>query len=513
MLLDILNIVLEADSSAVDKEVAKAEKSTDKFTDAMKKAENQSKKTGKQLDSDSQKIISWAKKAAGALGVMYSAKQLISKTFDRGLEVEALGRMSDKLNIAVDDVDAFAKSVQRLGGTKEGAQASLEGMIKAFGNTNDSMEQVLKTAEMVKGMSVADATKKLAGLGVTDQKTIDLMIKGRQEIERMIRKQKEQGAVTREQVEASKRMNASMASIRTNFSVFGDNILSKVIPVFEKVVGWIEKVVDWAADHQDAITGFFIAIAAIVTAIYLPAMLSAAAATIAATWPLLLIIAIVAAVAAAFALLYDDIMNFIDGNDSLIGQILEKYPNIKAMFELVAEAVKTLFQWFGKLWDKGMEIAKGLGPAFSGMGKIIVAAFQLVLSIIDSVLGSALKLFSAVGDGIKKVTGLFSGGEVKVSASGGGAGVQIPSALPSGLPNAKKSLAMAGNSPVNNLTSNQIRNNKGGDVVKKDTRVSVGSVNIHTKATDSAGIAKGVKGELGKQLKSLGQESSSGVDR
>ncbi len=39
-------------------------------------------------------------------------------------------------------------------------------------------------------------------------------------------------------------------------------------------------------------------------------------------FPIIAIIAVIALLAAAFAIVYDDIMNFIDGNDSMIGRIL-----------------------------------------------------------------------------------------------------------------------------------------------------------------------------------------------
>ena len=55
-------------------------------------------------------------------------------------------------------------------------------------------------------------------------------------------------------------------------------------------------------------------------------MLAAAAATLAATWPIWPLLRS-SLLAAAFALVYDDIMNFIDGNDSMIGRILDKYPD------------------------------------------------------------------------------------------------------------------------------------------------------------------------------------------
>lgn len=45
------------------------------------------------------------------------------------------------------------------------------------------MEKVLQTADKVQGMKFDKAKATLAGLGVTDDKTVELMMKGRKELE------------------------------------------------------------------------------------------------------------------------------------------------------------------------------------------------------------------------------------------------------------------------------------------------------------------------------------------
>ncbi len=137
-------------------------------------------------------------------------------------------------------------------------------------------------------------------------------------------------------------------------------------------------IVDWAGEHKDFVVGFFGAIAAVVAAIYLPAMIAAAAATLAATWPILAIGVAIVAAAAAFALIYDDIMNFIAGNDSMIGQIFEKYPMIKEIvfglidaFKQMGSAVGAVFEFIGEMWKLQFDfIMQGVEMIKSGLSSV-----------------------------------------------------------------------------------------------------------------------------------------------
>lgn len=83
-------------------------------------------------------------------------------------------------------MDAFAGSVAELGGTREAAQSDMEAMAKSFGFAGNSMEKILRTADKVQGMKFDKAKATLGALGVSDDKTVELMMKGRKELERMM---------------------------------------------------------------------------------------------------------------------------------------------------------------------------------------------------------------------------------------------------------------------------------------------------------------------------------------
>ncbi|MEY0256623.1 hypothetical protein AB7X32_23095, partial [Morganella morganii] len=181
-----------------------------------------------------------------------------------------------------------------------------------------------------------------SALGVSDDKTVELMMKGRKELERMMGAQKEYSGITKDSIEQSISFNKSMRSFEQSSGLLKNSFMELVIPILAKGLTWINKFVGFCKENKTLVTGFFIAIGIAIAAYYVPPMIAAAAATLAATWPIIAIVAIIALLAAAFALVYDDIMNFIDGNDSMIGRILDKYPGLKAVILALWDVFKKL---------------------------------------------------------------------------------------------------------------------------------------------------------------------------
>src|SRR5699024_9205094 len=123
----------------------------------------------------------------------------------------------------------------------------------------------------------------------------------------------------------------------------GDALLRTFAPALNTTAEAFSDLVNWVQDNSTLVTGFFIATAGIVAAYYVPAMVSAAVATLAATWPFILIGAILVALAAAFALAYDDVMNYLAGNKSMIGYLSEKYPWLGKIIKGFVDGVSVVF--------------------------------------------------------------------------------------------------------------------------------------------------------------------------
>lgn len=304
-------------------------------------------------------------------------------------------------------------------------------------------------------------------------------------------------------------------------------------------------------------------------------MLSAAAATIAATWPFIAIGLAIAAAAAAFALIYDDVMNFIDGNESFIGQVSEKYP-------LVGKIVRWMIDAFKELWNTLLLGAKQIGEfvgaafmhivdgisyainylvdsygsiesyvndainIFEAMKEGIAAAFQFVVDIvatsiaaiaagIDTVrefTSATLAAFQSMADGIsaifafivdvvKNSLSFVSGGldKIKSGLSGVASFLGFGEDGEDGLAGADNVSGAMGAANTYLATAAAAPTNSisssaiSNSTRNSETNVQIGEVKVQTQATDAQGISQDMGSELKTQLKDLEHNSSTGVAR
>lgn len=485
-LLDTFTILFEADTGSVKQGADASRKSADELVDSLKKAD-------KQADSAGETYAGFAAKAVGMLAAVLSVGQGISATIDKAADIAQIAQTADAIGVAVEELDAFGRAAAAAGGDAQGARDSITDMAESMGEamadvesgraktfaalgislrdvngqSKDAITGILDLASAVEGMSNSEAVFRIKELGITDNRTVEMVLKGRKELERMLAVQKEQGVITKESAEQAARFTEGMNRLRGSLDSAGTGFMSSLIPALTKGVEWLTKLVDWAGEHSDVIVGFFGAVAAIVTAMYLPAMIAAAAATLAATWPIIAIGLAIGAVAAAFALAYDDIMNFVKGNDSFIGQIFDKYPAVK-------------------------DVVFSIIDAFKFMGEVVAGVFNMLLTgfrqVVDFIMTGVGQITGAVG----KVAGFFGFGGDDVAAG-------------------QAALATAGASPLNSTTSNSISNSVSG--VSKETNVQTGDIIVQTQATDANGIARDVGGSLNDQLKQMNNEFADGVER
>ena len=540
-LLDTLLLVFKADTSQADAGLDSARKKSDELIDSIRDADAAAGKAGASLKA-------MAAGALGGLAAAFSVSAAISGAFARSDNIWAIEQTSDAIGAAIENVDAFGKAAEAMGGDAQGARDSLtdmaekmgeamsdveSGAAKAFkslgislksadGGTKDAITGMLDLAGAVEGLDRSAAVFKIKELGITDNRTVEMILKGRQELERMLRVQKEQGVVTKEAAENARKLTEATGSLKNSMSNAGNSFLDSIIPALTKVIEWLGKGVSWMQDNKDFVIGFFGSIAAVVTALYLPAMASAAIATLAATWPLLLIGAAIAAAAAAFALIYDDIMNFVDGNESFIGQVFEKYP-------MVEKIVMTLIDAFRQMWQILITGAQQVGDFVTAGFQQVIAGIKAAIDYLIEAYGAiqgfvdnSLSAFQSMADGISAIFS-FIVDTVKSSMSFVTAGIDKIKSGVSGVAgffgfgdssdamgSAGQQLGMAAGAPSNGVTSSAIRNLAS---TSSESNVQVGSVVIQTQATDAQGISKDVGSELQNQLKNLEHESATGVAR
>lgn len=561
MILDTFVSVFTADTANLKKGYDDTKKGADNVTDSLKDTENQAAKTNNS-------IADLAKKALGFLAVAALAKTTVGSVISKSAEIHAMNQTVETIGEAIEEVDAFKRTMQDNGASGEAVMGSLTNLFKASGEAAaDAGSQQAKAFDAM-GIAVKDANGKvrssvelmteLAGvadnfgaeqsvsyfekLGITDQRVIETLLKGRKEMEASISAHKELGGVTKETAEKAGRFDAAMNKLTNGMERGSISLTDALLPAITWVVDKLGDLIGWMVKNKTVVTGFFIAIAAVVATIFLPPMTAAAIATLAAIAPFLLIGAAIAIAAAAFALIYDDIMNFIDGNDSMIGQIMEKYPALGKVIQGLFDAFSFVFNAIGDLMSW---LSDTTGVSFDGMGGFIKAYLAVLLGSLNKVAewGIAFKgyfvdaadgiaaVFTWLVDKVKAALSFITAGVDKAKSAvsfvagklgfGGSEGTEktdnrlepgdmsdIPVIDQVSAANAQ--INHAGANPVNSATSGAISNSVSST---NESTLTIGEIKIETQATDAKGVAGGVSSELREQLKNLQMESATGIAR
>ncbi|HCM2493929.1 TPA: hypothetical protein N3D36_005010 [Salmonella enterica subsp. enterica serovar Lehrte] len=548
--LDTFLILFESDASDVKKGTDEANKSAEKLDKTLDKI-------GVSTDGLTESMAEFSKVALGSLAAFLSIGGALAGTIEKAEEIDALARSAESLNMPVEDLDAWGKAAERAGGDAEGLRDSLtdlaekmgeassdakSGAAKSFqelgialknsdGSSKNAAQGMLDLADSVATLSREQAIFRIKEMGVTDNRTVDLILKGRAAIEDMIKTQKEFGVVTKQDAEVASKFKTELDATKSMFDSLATKAGVSIMPMLTDFLKLVERMVGFLNQHKDAVKTFFIVGGTAIAAYYTPAMLAAAKATLLATWPILAI----AAAVAAFVLILDDFNNYLDGNASIIGELSQEYP-------VLAEALKGVGAAFKIIWELCEIVSKFLWDCFTnpdqaidnmtkslselwdwfvkffGIDKLtqqFVAGFesmkQQVIGIWDSVVsyitGAWNKVTSILPDSVKTMLGIEATANAPADADGASTQQDVRQLQQQ----AQSELNIASSTPLASQTSNSLTSSS--QQVSKSMQFSVEKIEVNTQATDAEGVAQGIGSGLQDHFNQAITEFDDGVDR
>ena len=363
--------MFEADTSKIKKGTEEGKKAADEMTNSLNKTDKSAQNLGKSF-------LNAAKSAAKLVTAVGGLAVLKTITTDTANHTFAVAQQARAMGVSVEVLSTWQRAVMSSGGTAEAAAASMETLRNKFvemsrfgvmiGQDAFMFKQLGLSAEDMKN-SIKDPTIALGKLAQTfgtlsntqqlyigkklglDNTTIMLLSRGKVAFDEMIQKQKELGIVTERQAEAATKFKFAQASLRLTLETVKREITSGILPALTWFYEKVERVIQFFREHETFAKAFFGGIAVILGVVLLPALIACAAATWALIAPFVAIAAPIIAVGAAFALVADDIDNFLKGNKSMIGELSKAYPELgKKVRQFVAD-MKTEFKNLGLLGE------------------------------------------------------------------------------------------------------------------------------------------------------------------
>lgn len=483
-ILDTFFILFESDASKLDKGLAESEKKAKGLGEKLGAVDVAAGKLGGSLTA-SLAGLAGAALAAVSLGAMTTAM------FNAAEHADKLNESAERLGLNIETISAWGDLIKKNGGSVDGFIGSIEGLnsqlqqmevtgksraapfLKELGIDLDdaankgknAMDFLPQIADAFAGMDKQKSVALGKRLGF-DQATIMTLQAGRREVEALIEKERELGVVTKKQGEIADAFGDQMDDTRHAFRSVWLGVSEYILPPLTWMLEKFQEVAVFMRKHSDLVVGLMIAIGTAITMYALPPLISMASAVIVAFAPFILAGALVTALGVAFALLYEDVMAFVDGGDSMLGQILNRWPVIGDIARGIADAFKFLF-------GAGVTLA----DFFATMWNDPIKAFQ--------------QFFGIIWDGIKALMNAIPGLSSVMGALGIG----------------KDSIAQASTSPISSQSSTSISNG----ARSKQTSVQVGKVEVHTQATDAAGISKAIGGTMETQMRQTVNNYDDGV--
>lgn len=219
---------------------------------AFKKTKEGAAQIAKDIEGSGKKSAAFftqLKKEAAELFIVFeAAKGLKNFVADLKDSNAALGRSAKTLDMSTESLSIWQAVAKMTGGTAEGITGVMQGLAQAtqeFMLTGQSsilpymrtlhltfadLKDLRKIADSVQGMDPVRAKALLRGLGIGDESTINLLISGRREIQRLYDEAAKLGAVTKEDTKAAQDWQEATERLSTEIHRLGTVVATFVTP-------------------------------------------------------------------------------------------------------------------------------------------------------------------------------------------------------------------------------------------------------------------------------------------
>ena len=445
--IDTLFMELGIDSSKFSREARQAVSKLDDMTEAFEKAEAKTGKSGKGLDKHAEKVkqnVKQAKnlteamgkvaKGAAALFALVTGSNALDKLIREAAEANVqLDNLSRNIGMSRNQLQAWGGMAEMAGGSAEGMEGSLAGLsmgitrlttmgdtsmvpffnafgvalLNADGKARDLDSIMLDLSDRFSKMDRVQAYNLAKSMGLDDG-TINTLMLGRAEMEKMLEMQRNLYRSGEKEIAVSRELTRSRAYLNQQWDALKNMIADALAPHLLRLVKLVSSFADYLMRNQNTMKHVFEGLAFVLGVVLIPVLWSAVTALYAFIAPFALAATAVAALGAAFVLLYDDYKTWAEGGKSLFdwgaftGYIRTSKVSVDSLnsafaylvtgYKSWAEAGNSAFNWFrlkGFIDENGVSL-RSLANGFKSLANDIYQFFAPALSDVGEILTSLM---------------------------------------------------------------------------------------------------------------------------
>ena len=323
--------------------------------------------------------------------------------------INALGGALKRFGGNADSAINAIKSInQHLHEAKFGGGALLE-ISKKYGlviSKGATAEQTL--LNLAKQMGRYDRQTRIAiasQLGL-DEAMIRAFADGGQELEQLINKQKKLNIIDPRDEKITQKFTYALLDLKDIFTALMRDFARVILPSFTKLLNLFTSFVEFLRKHKIFVTAFFAGILVALTPILLTLGKMAVASSLAFA-PFYAIGAIIA----SLALVFEDLLYYFQGYDSVTGNLVKKFPLLAPLIEPLRGIVLGIYDIFKSIytlitepsWDNLSKVFKSVGNVIKSLIEIPIKAVKNIIDgLIDKfpILETALKPFQIMVNAI-----------------------------------------------------------------------------------------------------------------
>ena len=445
--IDTLFMELGIDSSKFSREAKQAVSKLDDMTEAFEKAEAKTGKSGKGLDKHAEKVkqnVKQAKnlteamgkvaKGAAALFALVTGSNALDKLIREAAEANVqLDNLSRNIGMSRNQLQAWGGMAEMAGGSAEGMKGSLAGLsmgitrlttmgdtsmvpffnafgvalLNADGKARDLDSIMLDLSDRFSKMDRVQAYNLAKSMGLDDG-TINTLMLGRAEMEKMLEMQRNLYHSGEKEIAVSRELTRSRAYLNQQWDALKNMLADALAPHLLRLVKLVSSFADFLMRNENTMKHVFEGVAFVLGAVLIPVLWSAVTALYAFIAPFALAAAAVSALGAAFVLLYDDYKTWAEGGKSLFdwgaftGYIRTSKVSVDSLnsafaylvtgYKSWAEAGNSAFNWFrlkGFIDENGVSL-RSLANGFKSLANDIYQFFAPALSDVGEILTSLM---------------------------------------------------------------------------------------------------------------------------
>lgn len=222
---------------------------------------------------------------------------------------------------------------------------------------------------------------------------------GGKELEQLIQKQKQLNIVSPEDSKIAQTFSYALLDLQDIFEALMRDFARVILPAFSKLLTIMTDFIDFLRRHKVFVVAFFAGILIALTPILLTLTKMAVASTIAFA-PFYAIGAVIAGV----ALIFEDLLYYFQGYESVTGKLVKQFPLLGTFIEPLKPIVLSIYEVFKSIYNLLKEPSwNNLTEVFKSAGKVMYNLMMLPLKAIKGLVDGLIERFPSLGVVLKPI--------------------------------------------------------------------------------------------------------------